>query len=137
MSDETPVGQEWRWCLTGNIVGEHEHGENHELKYGTKQFRPGAKVFINLVYGGMGYENILVIGNPRHSRRYIEIVIARKYVENFRLQKVFKPAVLKRMDQSNWDWQDHTDSARDELIGALEWLNPAEAEAAKNKFIPS
>ncbi len=118
VSEEISAEQEWRWCLVGNIVGEHEHGENHELKYGTKQFRPGAKVFINLVYGGMRHENIFVIGIPRHSHRYIEIVIARKYVENFRLQKVFKPAVLKRMEQSNWDWPDNTDSTRDGLLRA-------------------
>lgn len=132
--EETSAEQEWQWCLVGNIVGEHEHGEEHELKYGTKQFRPGAKVFINLVYGGMGHENVLVIGTPRHSPRYIEIVIARKYVENFRLQKVFKPVVLKRMEQSVWDWWGNTDSARDRLIGILEWLNPAEAANARNKF---
>lgn len=133
--EDIPTDQEWQWCLVGNIVGEHEHGENHEIKSGTKQFRPGAKVFINLVYGGMGHESILVIGNPRHLHRYIEIVIARKYVENFRLQKVFKPAVLKRMNQSSWDWWGNTDSARDQIIKVLEWLNPAEAERAKNRLI--
>lgn len=118
----------------GNIVEEHEHGEDRELRYGNKQFRPNAKVFINLVYGGMGHENILVIGTPRHSRRYIEIVIARKYVKNFRMQKVWKPAVLKRMEQSPWDWWGSTDTARDRLIRVLEWLNPEEAQKAKNKF---
>lgn len=56
---------EWRWCLVSNIVGEHEYGEDHELRYGTKQFRPDAKVFVNLIYGGMGHEEILVIGTPR------------------------------------------------------------------------
>lgn len=82
----------------------------------------------------MGHENILVIGIPRHSCKYIEIVIARKYIENFRLQKVFKPAVLKKMEQSQWDWWGNTDSARDRIIGFLEWLNPVEAEKAKEKL---
>lgn len=131
---EISAEQEWQWCLVGNIVGEHEHGENHELKSGTKQFRAGAKVFTNLVYGGTGHESILVIGTPRYSCRYIEIVIARKYVENFRLQKVFKPAVLKQMEQSVWDWWGNTDSARDEIIRSLEWLNPSEAASARSKF---
>lgn len=58
-AEETPAEQEWQWCLVGNIVGEHEHGEAHEFKCGTKQFRPGAKVFVNLVYGGMGDETYL------------------------------------------------------------------------------
>lgn len=136
-NQEESTEQEWQWCLVGNIVGEHEYGENHELKYGNKQFRPNAKVFVNLVYGGMGHERILVIGTPRHSGKYIEIVIARKYVENFRLQKVFKPAVLNRMNQSTWDWWGNTDSARDQLIQILEWLNPPEAENARRKYITS
>lgn len=135
--EETALAQEWQWCLVGNIVLEHEYGESHELRYGNRQFRPGAKVFVNLVYGGMGHERILVIGTPRHSRQYIEIVIARKNVTNFRLQRVFKPAVLERMNRSEWDWWGHTDSARDRLIKALEWLNPEAAEQARHKFLKS
>lgn len=132
----TQAEPEWQWCLVGNIVDEHEYWENHEIRYGNKQFRPGANVFINLVYGGMGHENILVIGNPRHSRRYIEIVIARKYVENFRLQKVYKPQVLERIKNSKWDWWGNSDEARDKIIGFLKWLNPEEAERAKEKLDP-
>lgn len=134
---ENSAEQEWQWCLVGNIVEERKYGENHELRYGTKQFRPNAKVFINLVYGGMGHEDILVIGIPRHSYRYIEIVIKRKYVKNIRLQKVFKPSVLERMELSEWDWWGNTDAARDRLIKVLEWLNPDEAKKAKSKFVTS
>ncbi len=36
----------WRWCLVGNIIGAHEHGENKEIRIGTKQFQPGAKVYM-------------------------------------------------------------------------------------------
>ena len=134
IEEEKSTEQEWQWCLVGNIAEEYPYGENHELRRGTKHFRPNAKVFINLVYGGVGHESILVIGTPRRSCRYIEVVIARKCVRNFRLQKVFKPAVLKRMKQSEWNWWGNTDSARDELIKFLEWLNPEEAEKAKLKF---
>lgn len=135
---ETPgsaAEQEWRWCLVGNIVDEHEFGQDRKIMRGTKHFRPGAKVYVNLVYGGMGHEKILVIGNPRHSQQYIEIVISRKYVENFRLQRVYKPQVLERMDKSDWDWWGNTDEARDKLIKALEWLDPSEAEKARSKFL--
>lgn len=125
--------QEWQWCLVGNIVDEHEYGEAHEIRHGIKQFRPGAKVFVNLVYGGMGHENILVIGNPRRSSKYIEIVVRRKYVCNFRVQKVYKPAVLKRMDESVWDWWGNTDEVYNNLVKILEWLNPEEAEREKLK----
>ena len=137
IKEENFAEYEWQWCLVGNIVKEHKYGENHELRYGNKQFRTNTKVFVNLVYGGMGHESVLVIGIPRYSKRYIEIVIARKYIENFRLQKVFKPAVLKRMNQSDWNWWGNTNSARDELITILEWINPVEAEKARSKFINS
>lgn len=132
-TEEIQAEPEWQWCLVGNIVNEHEYGEAHEIRYGNKQFRPGAKVFINLVYGGMGHENILVIGNPRRSHRYIEVVIARKYVENFRIQKVYKPKVLERMNNSQWDWWGHSDEARDKIIEILEWLNPEASVKAKEK----
>ncbi|MBD5082157.1 MAG: hypothetical protein HDT44_10405 [Ruminococcaceae bacterium] len=122
--------QEWQWCLVGNIVDAHKHGEEHIIKYGNKQFRPGAKVYINLVYGGMAHENILVIGLPRRSSKYIEIVIARKYVCNFRLKKVFKPAVLEKMKNSQWDWWGQSNESYDRINGCLDWLN-AEAEQYK------
>ena len=47
-TEEKSSGQEWQWCLVGNIVEEHEHGESHEIRHGNKQFRPNAKMFINL-----------------------------------------------------------------------------------------
>lgn len=127
MQEECTTEQEWRWCLVGNIVEKHEFGEAHELKYGTKHFRPGAKVFINLVYGGMGHEHILVIGVPRHMKTYIEVVIRRAYVRNFRVQKVYKPAVLKLMNASEWDWRDNSEESRETLEKCAEWMN-AEAE---------
>ena len=114
--------QEWQWCLVGNIVESHEYGEEHIIRYGNKQFRPNAKVFINLVYGGMGHENILVIGTPRQSSKYIEIVIARKYVHHFRVQKVFRPAVLEKMKKSDWDWWGNTEEAYVRLTKCLDWL---------------
>ena len=71
--NELDTEQEWQWCLVGNIVEKHKYGEEHIIKYGNKQFRPNAKVYVNLIYFGMGHETILVIGTPRHSSKYIEI----------------------------------------------------------------
>lgn len=119
--------QEWQWCLVGNIVKEHEYGENHEIRYGSRQFRPDAKVYINPVYGGMGHEHLLVIGMPRHSSQYIEITTARRNVCNFRVQKVYKPAVLKKMKESAWEWWGNSDTAYQTIVGCAAWMN-AEAE---------
>ena len=123
--------KEWQWCLVGNIVEKREYGELHTIKYGTKQFRPNTKVFINLVYGGMGHESILVIGTPRHSSHYIEIVMERKHVCNFRVQKVFKPAVLNKIKNSEWDWWGNSDEAYERIVSWLDWLN---AEAEQNRL---
>ncbi|MDE7289900.1 MAG: hypothetical protein K2N71_10430 [Oscillospiraceae bacterium] len=129
INKDTPCAeQEWRWCLVGNIVGAHEFGEAHEIKYGTKHFSSGTKVFVNLVYGGRGHERIMVIGVPRHSRNYIEVVIPSKYVENFRIQKVFKPAVLKRMENSDYEWWGKTDTDHDRIVGFIEQVNSEKEE---------
>ena len=134
MEKEIIKEQEWQWCLVGNIVEKHEYGEEHEIKYGNKQFRPNAKVYINLIYGGMGHEHILVIGVPRHSSNYIEVVIARKNVCNFRVQKVFKPAVLKRMKNSDWKWWGNSDEAYQTIAKCAKWMNE-EAEKIKRNLI--
>lgn len=71
-------GHSWCWGLLGNIVNEHEHGEEREIKFGTKHFSCGTKVFIAPAQWGDGYEKIIVIGLPRHGRRYIEIIMQSK-----------------------------------------------------------
>ena len=122
-TNELDTEQEWQWCLVGNIVEKHKYGEEHIIKYGNKQFRPNAKVYVNLIYFGMGHETILVIGTPRHSSKYIEISIARKYVCNFRVKKVFKPAVLKKMKESKWDWWGNSDEAYDNIVRYIDYFN--------------
>ena len=129
--DKTGDEQEWRWCLVGNIAGAHEFGEAHEIKYGTKHFSSGTKVFVNLVYPGPGNERIMVIGIPRNRRNYIEVVIPRKYVENFRIQKVFKPAVLKRMANSDYEWWGKTDTDHDRIVGFIDEVNSEKEKTSK------
>ena len=58
---ENAVEEEWKWCLVGNIVQKREYGENHEIKYGTKHFSPGTKIYCAQGCWGDGYENIIVI----------------------------------------------------------------------------
>ena len=126
--------QEWRWCLVGNIIPEHEYGEEHIIKKGTKQFAPDTKVYINIGLHDIRPDHVLVIGQPRNSIRYIEVIIPLKYVCNFRMQQVYKPAVLRRMNGSKWEWWDNTDFSRRYIIKILAWLNPDEAEREKNRW---
>lgn len=123
MTDE-PI--EWRWGLVGNIVKEHEFGENHEIQYGTKHFSGGTKVYCAPANWGDGYENIVVIGKHRNSFKYIEIIMPSKLIENFRLQKVYKPEVLRKMaDENSWVFWDNTNEDKSRILDMLKWLNPS------------
>ena len=124
-------GHSWCWCLVGNIVQEHEYGEKHEIKFGTKQFSRGTKVFLAPIQWGDGYENIIVIGLPRYGNKYIEVVTRSKYVENFRMKKVYKPAILKRMCSSQYRWWSDTENDRKEIVKYLETRSPEEAKRQK------
>ena len=47
----------------------------------------------------------------------------RKHIENFRCQKVFKPAVLKLMEASKWGFWNDSDVHRDTITKMAEGLN--------------
>lgn len=111
---------EWRWCIVGNIIGAHPYGVEKEIRYGTKHFAPGAKVYCTLAYNDIN--RLVVMGSPRHSRKYIEVIIDASSVENFRLQKCYKPAVLKMMKQRHWNWYGNADADKEEIERILELL---------------
>ncbi|MBP5601899.1 MAG: hypothetical protein J6X78_04145 [Treponema sp.] len=120
----------WVWGLIGNILEEHEYGEAHEIRKGTKQFSGGTKVYLSCGHWGDGYENVNVIGKARNSRRYIQVVMRRKCITNFRMQKVYKPVVLEKMKSENgWGgFWDNSDKSRLEIIKYLDFLNPIKAD---------
>ena len=126
-------GHSWCWCLIGNIVEKHEFGEEHEIRYGTKQFSRGAKVYLAPAQWGDGYENIVVIGLPRSGNKLMEVVTHSKYVENYRMKKVYKPEVLKKICSSKRIWWGDTENDRMKIISYLEHLAPEEANRQKGK----
>lgn len=87
-------GNEYFECVVGNIIGRHIFGELHEIKNGTKHFRAGTKVYCVFMYGGMGHEEVRVMGKHRKSFRMIDIVIRTRYIKNFRVRKVYDPYVI-------------------------------------------
>ena len=109
---------EWRWCLVGNIVESHPFGQHGEERIGTKQFRPGAKVYCALWNWGDGWEHCPVIGRPRHGKGLITVVMPSKYITNLRIQKVFNPAILEAMER-HYHWQSNSDEDRDDIIRFL------------------
>ncbi|MDE7293705.1 MAG: hypothetical protein K2N72_04690 [Oscillospiraceae bacterium] len=105
-------------------MGPHEFGEEHEIKYGTKHFSAGTKVYVYPEFGGMGNENIVVIGIPRNKRNFIEVIVRRRSVENFRCKKVFSPAVLKRMENSKYSyWWGNSEEDRNRIIQCVHYFN--------------
>ena len=124
-------GHIWCWSLVGNIVPEHEYGEEREIKYGTKHFSRGTKVFIAPTQWGDGYEKIVVIGLPRYGHKYIEVITKSKYIENYRMKKVYKPAILKRMCLSRYRWWGDTENDRKRII---EYLESVSSEKVKKQI---
>ena len=120
---EVSVEQEWRWGLVGNVVESHLFGEEKETRYGTKSFSGGTKVYVAPAQWGDGFEKVCVIGKPRRTFKLIEIVIKSDNIENFRLKKVFTPAVLKRMSESTHTWWSNTDEDKKGIIALIDSLN--------------
>ncbi len=87
-------GLPYQYCIVGNIIGAHYFGVEKEIKSGTKHFRAGTKVYCIFMYGGMGHERIMVLGKPRKSFRMVEVILDRKYIKNFRVQKVYAPRII-------------------------------------------
>jgi len=86
---EKTEGVEQVWSAVGNIVAQHSFGHGGlETKFGTKQFRPGARVYIVNAYWGM-CESVTVIGLPRKSGKYILIDIKASLIENFRVKLIY------------------------------------------------
>ncbi len=94
----------WRYCLVGNIIDRRIYGENHEIKYGTKNFSPGTKVYVDYAQWRDGGEQRVVIGLPRNRKKLIECVIKEEFICNYRLKKIYPSAVLDKMDTSKYSW---------------------------------
>ena len=86
----------------------------------TQKTPGGTKVYIAPVQWGDGFERIIVIGKARGGRNYIEVVMQSKYIENFRMQKVYKATIVKRMLNSEYLWWSDSEDDREIIIDYLE-----------------
>ncbi|MEE1781747.1 hypothetical protein PUR71_02190 [Streptomyces sp. SP17BM10] len=86
-------------CLVANVAQETSHGEGGlEIRKGLRHFAPGAKVWIAPPAWGDGGERVIVAGRHRGtSRRYMRIVIERRFLTNFRVRAVYSPALLRAL----------------------------------------
>lgn len=116
--------RDFEWCIVGNIVDRHYYGTEKEIRRGTKQFRPGAKVYCMPEFGGMAHEEIRVLGKPRKQHRLINIVMKTKRIKDFRVQKVYKPKIQTIVGSHVYYWQKRrSNNELDELEKTTKYLN--------------
>jgi len=90
-----------QWCLVGNIVETRLAGVGgEEEKSGTPHFSAKTKVYCLPATWGDGYEQIIVIGRHRGSKRFVKMVISSSWINNWRAQVVYSPAVLKLIQEN-------------------------------------
>ena len=107
----------WRFCAVGNITAQHMDKDG-QVFYGTKAFSGGTKVYIYDRSYLLNGESVSVIGLNRFGRYVIERVPI-DLIENVRVQRIFKPTVLKIMDylevMEGWPWRGRTADDRKAL----------------------
>ncbi len=114
----TTPEQPYVWCVVGNVVsGYHLEGSEGELRLGTKNFSPGTKVYCMRPVWGDGGERIIVLGRHRGGPKLVEMVVARKWLTNFRAKQIFHPYVIEVMSRT-WDDTDNSKVRAYELAEA-------------------
>lgn len=110
------------WCVVANVVDEHPFGpDGLESRRGTKQFRPGAKVYVISWFPGM-CESVVVIGIPRKSRKFIRIAMRAERLRDLRLGRMYSPAALHCLDkfrEASGDAGEITLAQAEHLLNAL------------------
>jgi len=83
------------WCIVANIKRQIPYGEGGlETRVGTKQFKGGAKVYIVGAHLGT-CDSLLVIGQNKHTGRFIQSVVRVTTVENMRVKKLYGKSATK------------------------------------------
>lgn len=101
--------RQWRYAAVGNVV-KNRIDENGILRHGTKEFPAGAKLYLFGKYWDKSFEDISVIGFDRH-KRYRVVDLSYEYIENLRIQRVYKPKVLEIMNSFEFEhvWWSNTE----------------------------
>ena len=104
----------WRFGVVGNIVKQHLDNEGI-IRYGTKAFTGGTKVYIDGKGWSPDRDAVSVIGLNRFRRYAIESVPV-SLIENVRTQRIYKPTVLEILDHEEavegWTWWKRTAADR-------------------------
>ena len=115
--------QEWRYGVAGNITKTHLD-EQGILRYGSRAFSGGTKVYLSGVYWTKDQNTIGAIGLNRYKRVVYEDVPT-ELIENVRCTKVYKPSVLNLMH--DWEfgdcWWDNSVASKKDTVRFVKLWN--------------
>ena len=113
---------QWRYAVVGNITKTHID-EQGILRYGSKAFRGGTKVYLC----GRGWsteQDVIGVAGLNRYKRFVYSDVSPEWIENVRCAKAYKPAVLKIMDdweaQENW-WNSTKEAKTETQTFVEEW----------------
>ncbi|MEC3958778.1 hypothetical protein VMT65_37470 [Nocardia sp. CDC153] len=118
------------WCLIATMRSYPYSPTGPKAKFrGHGRFPAGAKLYVIGGFAGTGYETVTVVGYGRHRRSPITVHLPAKYLRDWRVALVYRPAVLRAIrnaaprepasvDRWNHDgWAVDSDEYRDHLTG--------------------
>ncbi|MCB1051375.1 MAG: hypothetical protein H6510_17820 [Acidobacteria bacterium] len=118
------------WCVVGNMIQKRQAGD--KVWSGTKHFAPGTKLYCFPVIWGNGYQSIKVIGLGRRPRRWIEVVIQWRWLQNPHAQLIYKPAVIERL-WDHWDGSSKSKGLAEQLVNQLHQMAQDKGEAPQKE----
>ncbi len=117
--------QEWRFCAVGNVKAQHTD-ETGRILYGSRAFAGGTKVYIDDRSWNQARGSVSVIGMNRFGQ-YTTENIPTDLVEHVRMQRIYKPKVLKIMSyvecMDRWVWRGRTAKDRKEVQAFVKMWN--------------
>lgn len=98
-TEDTRLG----WAVVANVAEQTLHGPAGETETsGTRHFSAGTKVWVLPAQWGDGWDDVLLVGRHRGSRRYVQMVVPLRHLVSFRVEGVYSPAVMRELERP-WD----------------------------------
>lgn len=122
-------------CVVANVARVTTHGDGgRELRVGLRHFAPGAKVWIAPPRWDPWDPGVTVVGRHRgNHRRYVAVVVQRRFLEDLRVRGVYSPTLLAKLG-GGWNadvaeefarfWGTPRLETRVEIGGRLRWVPP-------------
>lgn len=119
------------WCVFANVISGKDAIPISAVqgRSGTKHFLPGETIAILDIYPNDNDRGI-VLGRHRETHYYIEIVMRRKWLTNFRTELIDHPVVIGRLKKSErviHNWRSHGVPSKENCDGLVEFFKSQQA----------